>query len=90
MLPKQSYHAIYSFPGAYNIVNNHPSQMREWLPAFARFVGAEQPLWITEEEGLKQKGADAVYYATKLRGASNAESKARVLNFQPRTFEWLV
>jgi nucleoside-diphosphate-sugar epimerase len=81
--------AVYGFPGAYNIVNDHPSQMREWLPAFARFVRAESPLWITEEEGLKQSGADAVYYATKLRGVSNAKAK-RVLHFQPRTFEWFV
>jgi 2-alkyl-3-oxoalkanoate reductase len=82
-------HAVYCFPGTYNIVNNHPSQMREWLPAFARFLGAEHPLWITEEEGLKQRGADAVYYATKLRGASNEKAK-HVFNFQPRTFEWLL
>ena len=81
--------AIYSFPGAYNIVNDHPSPMREWLPAFARYLGTEQPLRITEEEGLKQRGADAVYYATKLRGASNAKAK-HVFNFQPRTFEWLL
>jgi len=81
--------AVYSFPGAYNIVNDHPSQMREWVPAFARFLRTEQPLWITEEEGLNQKGADAVYYATKLRGASNEKAK-RVLHFQPRTFEWFV
>jgi len=79
--------AVYSFPGAYNIVSDHPTQMREWLPAFARYIGAEQPLWITEEEGLKEKGADAVYYATKLRGASNAKAKHK-FNFQPRTFEW--
>lgn len=79
--------AVYSSPGAYNVVNDHPSQMREWLPLFARYLGAEHPLWITEEEGLKQRGADAVYYATKLRGASNAKAK-REFNFQPRNFEW--
>lgn len=81
--------AIYSYPGAYNIINDHPSKMREWLPAFARFLGAEQPLWITEEEGLKQRGPDIVYYATKLRGASNAKAK-HVFNFQPRSFEWFL
>lgn len=81
--------SIYSFPGTYNIVNNHPSQMRDWLPAFARYLGADQPLWISEEEGLKQKGADAVYYATKLRGASNEKAK-QMFNFQPRTFEWFL
>lgn len=81
--------AVYSSPGAYNIVNDHPTQMREWLPAFARYIGSEPPLWITEEEGLKEKGADAVYYVTKLRGASNAKAK-REFNFQPRTFEWFL
>lgn len=81
--------AIYSYPGTYNIVNNLPTQQCEWLPAFARFLGAPQPPWITEEEGLKQKGADSVYYATKLRAASNEKAK-RMFNFQPRTFEWLL
>lgn len=81
--------AIYCHPGAYNVVNDHPSQMREWLPAFAHYVGAERPLWITEEVGLKEKGADAVYYGTKLRGASNLKAK-KEFNFQPRNFEWFV
>lgn len=81
--------AIYSSPGAYNVVNNHPAAMRDWLPAFAHYIGAEHPLSITEEEGLKERGADAVYYATKLRGASNAKAK-REFNFQPRTFEWFL
>lgn len=78
---------VYSLPGAYNIVNDRPTPMREWLPAFATYLGAGHPLWITEEEGLKQRGADAVYYATKLRGASNEKAK-QTFHFQPRTFEW--
>lgn len=81
--------AIYCAPGTYNIVNNHPAKMKEWLPAFARFLGADAPPRITEEEGLKEMGADSVYYATKLRGASNAKAKEE-FNFQPRTFEWFL
>jgi nucleoside-diphosphate-sugar epimerase len=81
--------AVYSLPGAYNIINDRPSPMREWLPAFARYIKAERPPMISEEEGLRQRGADAVYYATKLRGASNAKAKY-AFNFQPRTFEWFV
>jgi nucleoside-diphosphate-sugar epimerase len=81
--------AIYSSPGVYNICSDHPSPLREWLPAFARYIHAEQPLWISEEEGLKERGADAVYYATKLRGASNLKAK-HAFNFQPRNFEWFV
>lgn len=81
--------SLYSFPGTYNIVNSQPAPMQEWLPAFARYIEAPPPPRISEEEGLKSRGADAVYYATKLRGASNEKAK-HVLNFQPRTFEWLL
>jgi len=33
-------------------------------------------------------GPDAVYYSTKIRGASN-EIARKVLNFRPRRLEWL-
>lgn len=75
-------------PGAYNIVNDQPSEMRIWLPAFARYLAAPPPPNITEEEGLKIKGMDSVYYATKLRGASNQKAKQE-FNFKPRSLEWL-
>ena len=76
--------AIQSAPGAYNIVNDQPSEMRIWLPAFAKYLGAPSPPKITEEEGLKIKGVDSVYYATKLRGASNQKAKQE-FNFKPRS-----
>jgi nucleoside-diphosphate-sugar epimerase len=81
--------AVYSYPGIYNIVNDTPSPMKQWLPAFARFLDAKPPETMSEEEGMRQKGADWVYYATKLRAASNAKAK-RLLDFQPRSFEWLL
>ena len=81
--------AVYVKPGAYNITNNRPSAMWEWLPAFARYLGAPYPPNIDEEEGLKQFGPERVYYATCLRGASNAKAKGE-FNFEPRTFEWLL
>jgi len=75
-------------PGAYNIVDDDPSQQRIWLPAFARTCGAAEPLQITEQEGLATFGADSVYYATRLRGASNEKARHE-LNFRPRPLEWL-
>lgn len=81
--------AIYVTPGAYNIVNNRPAMMREWLPGFARYIGAPPPLHMPEDEALKRFGPDFVYYATKLRGASNAKIK-KEYNFDPRNFEWLI
>lgn len=81
--------AVYCTPGAYNIVNYRPVALREWLPAFARYIGAPSPPSISEEEGQDTRGADSVYYATKLRGASNAKAK-HGFNFEPKTFEWLL
>jgi nucleoside-diphosphate-sugar epimerase len=75
-------------PGAYNVVDADPTPQRVWLPAFARAAGAPEPPQITEEEALAAFGPDTVYYATRLRGASNEKAK-RELNFQPRPLEWL-
>jgi nucleoside-diphosphate-sugar epimerase len=75
-------------PGVYNIVDTDPTPQRVWLPAFARAVNAPAPLAVTEEEALAAFGPDTVYYATRLRGASNEKAK-RELNFHPRALEWL-
>ena len=75
-------------PGAYNIVDDDPSEQRVWLTAFARFCGAPAPPHISEEQALQAAGSDAVYYATRLRGASNAKAKQQ-LGFRPRRLEWL-
>jgi hypothetical protein len=37
---------------------------------------------------LRASGPDAVYYATRLRGASN-EKAGRELEFRPRPLEWI-
>lgn len=75
-------------PGVYNIVDDQPSEQRTWLPAFARFVQAPEPPTISENDALEAAGADTVYYATKLRGASNQKAK-HSLDFDPRPLEWL-
>ncbi len=75
-------------PGVYNVVDDDPSPVAVWLPAFARFVGAPPPPRITEEQARASAGEDAVYYATKLRGASNQKAK-KTFGFEPRRLEWL-
>jgi len=75
-------------PGIYNIVDDNPSALSVWLPAFATTVGAPEPPQISEQEALEKQGADFVYYATRLRGASNTKAK-RELAFAPRRLEWL-
>jgi 2-alkyl-3-oxoalkanoate reductase len=80
--------ALECAPGAYNVVDSNPTPQREWLPAFARAVGAPPPPTITEQQAMDTFGEDSVYYAMRLRGASNEKAK-RELQFRPRLLEWL-
>ena len=75
-------------PGPYNIVDDNPSEQRVWLTAFARYCGALEPPHVSEQQAMQAAGPDAVYYATRLRGASNAKAK-RELGFRPRPLQWL-
>jgi nucleoside-diphosphate-sugar epimerase len=75
-------------PGVYLIANDQPLAVRDWLPAFAQWLGAPPPPHISVEEALNASGADAVYYGTQMRGASNAKAK-RELEFRPRPLEWI-
>lgn len=74
--------ALMAPPGVYHIVDDDPSPVNRWLPAFVQRVGASPPTRVTEQEGRERGGADAVCYGTKLRGASNAKAKI-ALNFAP-------
>jgi nucleoside-diphosphate-sugar epimerase len=74
--------------GIYHIVDDDPSPVNVWLPAFARFVGAPPPPHISEEQARQVAGEDAIYYYTRLRGASNKKARA-ALGFRPRRLEWV-
>ena len=80
--------ALTAPPGVYHIVDDNPSPVSVWLPAFARAVGAPPPPVVSEQEARAAAGEDAVYYGTRLRGASNAKAK-RAFGFTPRRLEWL-
>jgi nucleoside-diphosphate-sugar epimerase len=80
--------ALAAPPGVYNLVDDDPSPVSVWLPAFARSVGAPPPPHVTEAQARAAGGEDAVYYGTKLRGASNAKAK-KMLGFSARRLEWL-
>lgn len=74
-------------PGVYNVVDDDPLSVAEWLPAFARWVGAPAPPRMSAEDALRVAGEEAVYYHTRLTGASNGRAKAR-LGFAPRPLLW--
>ena len=54
----------------------------------SRAAGAPAPPRVSEEEALRASGPDAVYYATRLRGASNEKAR-RELEFRPRPLDWI-
>ena len=74
--------------GIYNIVDDDPLPVAKWLPEFAEWVGAEPPPGLTEEAARQIAGEEAIYYGTKLCGASNGKAK-RTIGFKPRRLEWL-
>ncbi len=74
-------------PGTYNVVDDDPLPVAEWLPAFARWVDAPAPNRVSAEDALKTAGEEAVYYHTRLTGASNGRAKAE-LGFAPRPLLW--
>jgi len=74
-------------PGAYNVTDDEPAPMRDWLPAFAEAVGARRPLRIPAWVARLAAGKEAVAFATQMRGASNARAKA-ALDWQPRWASW--
>lgn len=74
--------------GIYHIVDDEPSPLSTWLPAFCRHFGAPPPPRLSIAHARHQFGEDAIYYATQLRGASNAKAK-RELAFRPRPLEWM-
>jgi nucleoside-diphosphate-sugar epimerase len=61
--------------GIYNIVDDEPAPMREWLPALASALGAKPPrrvpLWLARLVA----GKGAVMMAVESRAASNAKAK---------------
>jgi 2-alkyl-3-oxoalkanoate reductase len=81
--------ALSAAPGVYHVVDDDPSPVSVWLPKFAEWVGAPAPQLVPEMLAQVVAGKDAVYYSTKLRGASNAKAR-RELKFEPRRLQWLV
>ncbi|WP_201768632.1 NAD-dependent epimerase/dehydratase family protein [Saccharopolyspora rectivirgula] len=58
-------------PGVYNVVDNEPAEVAEWLPTYARMVGGPEPVALTQEQARAQLDWLTVYQLTEQRGASN-------------------
>jgi nucleoside-diphosphate-sugar epimerase len=73
--------------GIYNVCDDDPAPVRDWLPAYAAAIGAKRPLRIPRLLARLVAGPAVVAFATTLRGASNAKAKA-ALGWQPRHPSW--
>ena len=74
-------------PGIYNIVDDEPAPVREWLPVLASALGAKPPRRIPRWLGRLAAGEAATVMMTELKGASNEKAK-RELGWQPRYASW--
>jgi 2-alkyl-3-oxoalkanoate reductase len=74
-------------PGIYNIVDDEPAPLREWLPLYAEALGARRPRRVPTFLARLVAGPFAAASATQLRGASNAKAK-RELGWEPLYASW--
>lgn len=74
-------------PGLYNIVDDDPAPVSEWLPVLAEAVGAQPPRHAPVWLGRLLAGKLAVSMMTDMRGSSNAKAR-RELGWQPRYSSW--
>jgi 2-alkyl-3-oxoalkanoate reductase len=74
-------------PGIYNVVDDDPAPVREWLPVLASALGAKPPRRIPRWLGRLLAGEMATLMMIEARGASNAKAK-RELGWQPRYASW--
>ncbi len=74
-------------PAVYNIVDDDPAPVREWLPVLAQALGAKPPRHFPTWLARLFAGEAAVVMGTDARGASNAKAK-RELGWTPRYPSW--
>jgi nucleoside-diphosphate-sugar epimerase len=74
-------------PAIYNIVDDEPAPVREWLPVLASALGAKPPRRVPRWFGRLAAGEAATVMMTEVRGASNEKAK-RELGWKPRYASW--
>ncbi|MGH2893234.1 MAG: NAD-dependent epimerase/dehydratase family protein [Solirubrobacteraceae bacterium] len=74
-------------PGIYNIVDDDPAPVREWLPVLASALGARPPRHVPRWLARLLAGETATAMMTEAKGASNAKAK-RELGWEPHYASW--
>jgi 2-alkyl-3-oxoalkanoate reductase len=74
-------------PGIYNIVDDDPAPVREWLPYLAECIGAKAPMHAPAWLGGLLAGQLVVSLMTRARGSVNEKAK-RELGWAPGYASW--
>ena len=67
--------------GVFNIVDDEPAEVREWLPYLASSIGAPKPFRLPAWLARPLIGEAGISMMEQIRGSSNAKAK--------RTFDWM-
>jgi nucleoside-diphosphate-sugar epimerase len=73
--------------GVYNVVDDDPAPVAEWLPALAQNLGAKKPMRVPRFVGRLFAGEAGVMMMTDVRGAWNAKAKLE-LAWSPAHPSW--
>jgi len=73
--------------GIFNVVDDEPAPMSEWLPAYAGALGAPAPRRVPPLLARMVAGGFVTRMALEQQGASNGKAK-RELGFEPRYASW--
>lgn len=74
-------------PGVYNVVDDEPAPVSEWLPVYAAALGAAPPRRLPAWLVRLVAGRFAAFGMTQARGASNARARGR-LGWAPQWPSW--
>ncbi len=74
-------------PDIYNIADDEPAPLSDWLPVYAEALGAKPPRHVPVWLAKLAAGSSVAAQAIALRGASNAKAK-RELGWQPAHSSW--
>ena len=73
--------------GVYNVVDDDPAAVAEWLPALAKTLGAKKPIRVPRLVARLLAGEAGVVMMTEIRGASNEKAKHE-LRWRPAHPSW--
>ena len=73
--------------GIYNVCDDEPAPVRDWLPVYAEAIGAKPPRRVPRWLARLIAGPAVTAFATTLRASSNERAKAE-LGWEPQWASW--